>query len=111
MDAIKPLLFLAVLPGALVAQSLDGTWQGTLVIPNQNLEIRMAFKIDKDGGTEKGVAYNLAAGRQLNLGEISQQGNAVRIAVPGMGGLYEGKFEADGDSITGTFTQGSNRLA
>ena len=32
--------------------------------PNQNREIRMAFKITKNGNGHQGVFYNLEAGRQ-----------------------------------------------
>jgi uncharacterized protein (TIGR03435 family) len=106
---MKRLLLLAALPGALLAQALEGTWQGTL-IPAPNREIRMAFKITKDGNAHQGVFYNLDAGRQLNLGAISLQGNTVKIAIPGMGGNYEGKLDADGNSITGALTQGPNPL-
>jgi uncharacterized protein (TIGR03435 family) len=106
---MKRLLLLAALPGALLAQALEGTWQGTL-IPAPNREIRMAFKITKDGNAHQGVFYNLDAGRQLNLGAISLQGNTVTIAIPGMGGNYEGKLDADGNSITGALTQGPNPL-
>jgi uncharacterized protein (TIGR03435 family) len=106
---MKRLLLLAALPGALLAQALEGTWQGTL-IPAPNREIRMAFKITKDGNAHQGVFYNLDAGRQLNLGAISLQGNTVTIAIPGMGGNYEGKLDADGNSIAGALTQGPNPL-
>jgi len=46
---MKRLLLLAALPGALLAQTIEGTWQGTLTSPNQNDGIRLAFKIDKKG--------------------------------------------------------------
>lgn len=106
---MKLLLLLAMLPGVLLAQALEGTWQGTLT-PAPNREIRMAFKITKDGSAYQGMYYNLDAGRQFNLGAITLQGNAVKIALPGMGGTYDGKFDADGNSITGTLTQGGNTL-
>ena len=107
---MKRLLLLAALPGALLAQALEGTWQGAITPPNLNREIRMAFKITKDGNDHRGVFYNLEAGRQVNLGAITLQGNVVKVAVPGMGATYEGKLEADGNSITGTLTQGTNPL-
>jgi len=107
---MKYLLLLAALPGALLAQTLEGTWQGAITPPNLNREIRMAFKITKDGNGHQGMFYNLEAGRQLNLGAITLQGNVVKIAVPGMGGTYDGKLEADGNSITGALTQGTNPL-
>ena len=74
---MRYLLLLAALPCALLAQALEGTWQGTLIPPNQNDGIRLAFKIDKNGNTYQGTFYNLANGRQLNLGAITLQGNAV----------------------------------
>lgn len=107
---INQLLLLAALPGALLAQTFEGTWQGTLTPPNQNDGIRLAFKIDKNGNTYQGTFYNLANGRQLNLGAITLQGNAVKIAIPGNGMNYEGKIETDVNSITGTLTQGTNPL-
>jgi bla regulator protein blaR1 len=106
---MKRLVLFAAFPGALLAQTLEGTWQGTLT-PAPNREIRMAFKITKDGNTHQGILYNIAAGRQLNLGAITLQGNTLKIAIPAMGGTYDGKFEADGNSITGTLTQGANTL-
>ena len=104
---IKEFLFLVALSGAVSAQTLEGTWQGTITPPNQNREIRLAFKITKDGN---GALYNLEAGRQLNLGAITIQGSTVKIVVPGMGATYDGKFESDGNSITGRLTQGTNPL-
>ena len=108
---MKQFLLLAALPGVLLAQALEGTWQGTLT-PAPNREIRMVFKITKDGNAHQGMFYNLDAGRQFNLGAIALQGNTMKIAIPGMGGAtYEGKFEADGNSITGALTQGTNTLS
>jgi len=107
---MKFLVFLTVLAGALLAQTLEGTWQGTLIPPNQSDRIRLAFKIDKNGNAYQGTFYNLGNGRQLNLGAITLQGNAVNIAIPGNGMNYEGKIEADGTLITGTLIQGTNPL-
>ena len=107
---VKHLLLLAALQGALLAQSIEGTWQGTLTPPNQNQGIRLAFKIAKNGNAYEGRFYNLENGRQFNLGAITLQGNAVKIVIPGNGMNYEGKIEVDGNSITGTLTQGTNPL-
>jgi uncharacterized protein (TIGR03435 family) len=54
--------------------------------------------------------YNIDQGGQLNLGAITLQGNSLKIAVPGLGATYDGNVEADGNSITGTMTQGSNAM-
>jgi len=108
---MKHLLWLAALPGALMAQTIDGTWQGALTPPNQNVELRLVFKIDKNGDAYQGRFYNLANGRQLNLGAITfQPGNAITIAIPGNGMNYEGKLDPGGNSITGTLSQGTKPL-
>ena len=111
---MKVFFLLTALAGALLAQTLEGTWQGTLTPPNQNDGIRLAFKIEKNGNAYQGRFYNLANGRQLNLGAITTEGNAVKIAIPGNGMSYDGKIEADGNSITGTLltqgNQGTNPL-
>jgi hypothetical protein len=107
---VKHLLLLAVLQGALAAQSIEGTWQGTLTIPNRNLEIRLAFKMARNGSAHEGRFYNLDAGRQFTLGAITLQGNAVKIVIPGNGMTYEGKIDVDGSSIAGTLTQGTNPM-
>ena len=100
----KQLLLLLALTGALLAQTLEGTWQGTLTPPNRKDGIRLSFKIDKNGNTYQGTFYNLANGREFNLGAITLQRNALKIAVPENGMNYEGKIEADGNSITGNLT-------
>jgi uncharacterized protein (TIGR03435 family) len=107
---MKQLLLLTALPGALLAQTLEGVWQGAIVPPNQGREIRMAFKITKDGNAYQGMFYNLEAGRQFNLGAIVLQGSVLKIAVPGNGSTYDGKFEAEANSIAGTLTLGNNPL-
>src|SRR5580765_5821796 len=105
---MKLLFLLTTLAGALLAQALEGTWQGTLIPPNQNDGIRLAFKIDKNGNAYQGTFYNLANGRQINLGAITVAGSAVKIAIPGNAMNYDGKIEADGNSIAGTLSQGTN---
>ena len=107
---MRHLLLLAALPCALLAQTVEGIWQGTLTLPNQNAEVRLVFKIDKNGSAYRGTFYNLGNGRQFNLGAITLQGNAVKIVIPGNGMTYDGKIEADGNSITGALTQGTNPL-
>ena len=101
-------LLMATLPGVLLAQPIEGTWQGTLIPPNQKGEIRLVFKIDKNGDLYQGRFYNLENGRQFNLGAVTLLGTAVKIAIPGNGMNYEGKIESDGKSITGTLGQGAN---
>jgi hypothetical protein len=106
---MKLLFLLTALAGALVAQTVEGTWQGILIPPNQNGELRLIFKIARNGNAYQGVFYNLANSRGHHA-----PGERVKIAIPGNGMNYEGKIEADGNSITRTLltqgNQGTNPL-
>jgi hypothetical protein len=90
---MKQLLLLAALPGALLAQALEGTWQGALT-PNPNLEIRMVFRT-KDDSAHQGMLYNLAAGRQFNLGAIALQGSSYRYRGDRRGVEAVGELSSD----------------
>jgi uncharacterized protein (TIGR03435 family) len=101
---------LAALRGsALFAQNLTGTWQGALTLPAPaNRELRTVIKITTtDADTLKAVMYSIDQGAQgVPAGSVTLQGSMFKMSVPGIGGSYEGKLSADGNSITGTFTQG-----
>ncbi|MEO5926224.1 MAG: TIGR03435 family protein [Bryobacteraceae bacterium] len=107
---MKYLLLLAALPGLLLAQGLEGTWQGTLIAPG-NRELRSVIKIVKDGAAMKGTFYSIdQGGAQIAISAATLQGSTVKMTVPGIGGSYDGKLESDGNSITGSLTQGQTPL-
>src|SRR5712691_3144801 len=104
------IIALAALPGgALLAQDITGTWQGTL---QAGRELRTAIKISKaDGGDLKAVLYSIDQGAQgLPASAATLQGSTVKISIAGIGGTYEGRLNADGNSIAGTWTQGPKPL-
>ena len=98
--------FIALSAGALHAQDLAGTWQGTL---HAGQELRIVIKISNaDGGGLKAVMYSIDQGAQgLAANTVTLQGSTVRISIPGIGGSYEGTLSADRTSIAGTWTQGA----
>jgi uncharacterized protein (TIGR03435 family) len=92
--------------GALLAQDLTGTWQGTLTLPNGR-DLRTVIKVTKEGNALRGVMFSIDQGGQgIPVNPVTLQGTTVKMSMPGIGGSYEGKVEADGDSITGNWTQG-----
>jgi uncharacterized protein (TIGR03435 family) len=108
-------VLVASMGGALRAQSIAGTWQGTL---EGGKEQRIVVKISQDkaeGHTGwQGVVYNLDSdmayeGRATT--QMSLQGADLRFAIASVDGSYAGKLSADGGSITGTWTQGGQRYA
>jgi len=106
------IIALAALPGggALFAQSLTGTWQGTLQAGGR--ELRTVFKISTtDADTLKAVLYSIDQGGQpMAATTTTLQGSAVKISIIGINGTFEGKLSADGNSITGTWSQGGPPL-
>jgi hypothetical protein len=102
------ILALAALPGsALLAQNVVGTWRGTLQGP-AGPALRIVMKITRaDDESLKTVTYSIDQGAApINASSTTQQGSVIKIALPAIGGSYEGRIGADGISMTGTWTQG-----
>jgi uncharacterized protein (TIGR03435 family) len=92
-------------------QDMSGTWQGTLNAGGQQL--RTVIKISKaDDGSLKAVLYSIdqAGGRGFGASAVTVQGSTVQISISAIGGSYQGKLSTDGNSIEGTWTQGSGTL-
>ena len=96
---------------ALLAQNITGSWQGTLVPPNGK-ELRIVFKVSMANDALKAVLYSIdqGGGQGISATSATLQGTTVKIAIPNIGGNYEGKLAADGNSIAGTWTQGPNPM-
>lgn len=96
-------------PAPNAAQDLTGTWQGTL---HAGQDLRIVLKISKaDGGGYKAENYSIDQGGQpIPVDKIALDGTTVKMSVKVIGGTYEGKLSADGNSITGNWTQGPNPL-
>jgi uncharacterized protein (TIGR03435 family) len=106
---MKRLMFgiiaLAALPGsALQAQNFIGAWQGTLKAGPQ--ELRTVIKISLEDDKLKATLYSIDQKAQIPFTTATKDGSTIKMAIAGLGG-YEGKLSADGNSITGTFTQGA----
>jgi uncharacterized protein (TIGR03435 family) len=101
--------FAALTGSTLLAQTLIGTWQGTLKVPQAPKgELRIVFKISTtDADSLKAVMYSIdQGGPPISASTVTFQSPAVKILIPGIGGTYEGKLSADGNTITGDWTQG-----
>jgi uncharacterized protein (TIGR03435 family) len=97
---------LAALQGTLLeAQNITGNWQGTLEIPQR--KVRVVFKIGLENDKLEATAYTVDQPSPPIAATITRDGSTVKMTVPSIGGTYEGKLSADGNSITGTFSQGA----
>ena len=100
------LLLMQLARGALTAQSLVGTWQGTLK-SQTGQELRIVTKISTN--REEGfnaVMYSIdQSGQAINVTAVTQQGSTVKMTLAEVAATYEGTLSADGNSMTGTWTQ------
>jgi len=103
---LAPLLALSA--SALLAQDITGTWQGTLQAGGRDL--RIVYQISKaDAGGLKAVMFSIdqAGGQPIPVGTVTFQAPTLKMAVPAIGGNYEGKLSnTDATAMTGTWTQG-----
>ncbi len=105
-------VLLSALP--LFAQGLPGTWQGTLKVPQAPRgELRVVFRISTaEADALKAEMVSIDQGAQaFPASSVTLRDRAVKIAIPGVGGGFEGKMSADGKTIAGTWTQGQAPLA
>jgi uncharacterized protein (TIGR03435 family) len=95
--------------GALYAQSITGSWQGSLAGQRGGPALRAVIQISNaPDQTFKAVMYSIDQGGQpINASAVSFQGSNLKITISAIGGSYEGKLSTDGNTITGTWTQGA----
>ena len=100
------ILVLAALPGsALQAQNITGNWQGTLQAGPQ--KVRIVFKIALENDKLTATLRTVDQPSPPMATTITRDGSTVKMTIPAINGKYEGKLSGDGDSITGTWTQGA----
>src|SRR5215467_10120299 len=85
----------ALLTGALRAQDITGIWQGTLTMPGpngQSRDVRAQIRIENGGARMKATLRMIDQGPGVLPVTVTLQGSAVKIAIPGMGGTYDGRL-------------------
>jgi non-heme chloroperoxidase len=94
--------------GSLHAQDITGNWQGTLIIPQgRPLRIVLQFTRD-DSGTRNATFHSIDQGTErFRADSITLEDPTVKFVLRFVQGSYEGKLSADGNSIRGTWIQGS----
>jgi hypothetical protein len=87
------------------AQSLIGTWQGSL--KSANRQSRLVFNIALEGNKLRAVMYSIDQGGEgTPASAVTQNGSTIKITIAAIRGNYEGKLTRDGKTIAGTWTQG-----
>jgi uncharacterized protein (TIGR03435 family) len=94
------------------AQSITGTWQGTLQPPPQAPPgaggLRIVIKISTtDADKLAAVLYSIdQRSPAIPATTFTRSGSTVKMAVTQLNGNYEGRVSSDGNTIEGMWTQG-----
>ncbi len=87
---------------------ISGDWQGTL---QAQRELRTILRVTKADKSWAAKFYSIdQGGTPITVTSITSDGVTVKYTVELIGGSYEGKLSADGNSIVGNWTQGPNPL-
>lgn len=95
---------------AVPADSLAGTWQGTLEAGAARLRVVLHVERGEDGayaGTLDSIDQGATG---LELADIRLEGREVSFALPAARASYRGTLAEDGASIAGTWSQGGMEL-
>jgi uncharacterized protein (TIGR03435 family) len=108
--AILSAAFIVAATHSLHAQSIAGTWQGTISYSQH--DVRVVFILDKkpDGSFHGGLNWIDSNGIGMPISAITFTSPDVTLAQSSIGMTYHGKLSADGHTIAGTWAQGKLSL-
>jgi uncharacterized protein (TIGR03435 family) len=85
---------------------LAGNWQGTLQT-GEGEGLRTVLKIAGDDGKYRGALYSIdQGGEAIAMSSVSLQGPEVIFTIKSIGLTYKGTLNPDGNTISGSSTQG-----
>ncbi len=98
-------------PRALAADtSAVGVWQGKLSLPG-GIALRVVLHITREGETLSGTLDSIDQGANgIPIGNVQVVSHSLTLQVPSIKGSYEGKINAAGTEISGTWKQGGGEL-
>ena len=94
-------------------EDIAGDWQGTLVFPGNvgqpGAKFRLVLRVSKAAdGSWSALNYSIDQGPQpMHTSAVSLHSGTFRFSIPSLGGSYEGQVSADGNTISGAWTQGT----
>jgi len=106
---MKRILILAMIVAATTlarAQDITGNWQGTLSAGGAELRLVLHVSKATDGNLKATIdSIDQPGGNGIPVSSIALKDSKLSFGVEKVGGTYEGKVAANGDTISGTWTQ------
>lgn len=87
----------------------EGVWQGTLEVGGTQLRLVLTITKSESSGYS-GKVDSLDQGATIPVDTITVTGDAVRLELKSVGGVYEGSLNKDRSEMSGKFTQGGASL-
>jgi CubicO group peptidase (beta-lactamase class C family) len=96
---------------AQAGEGVHGTWEGAMQLPSMELAVVVDFRV-VDGTLEGDIDIPAQGAKDLPLGDISFEGSALRFKIQGVPGdpTFDGTLADDGETISGTFSQGGQNF-
>ena len=94
---------------ARIAQTLEGTWSGTLEVNGVTRQLVLTLANQPDG-TSTGSFLNVEEGLEFPISAINQTESNVLLEIKAVAGSFTGTLSGDGSEIAGTLKQGSATL-
>ncbi len=112
LTCIPVLLVLLVFQSPSIAQDTKpfiGTWNGTLSLPGQEMEITIDFSMDEENQMQGNIDVPAQGAVDIPLGEFNIEGKKITFMIvhPQVSGdpTFTGELEEDGNTISGEYSQ------
>ena len=92
-------------PESGAAKGLEGVWHGTLDVGGTQLRLVLTVTKSESSGYS-GKVDSIDQGATIPVDTITVTGDAVRLELKSVGGVYEGALNKDRSEMSGKFTQG-----
>lgn len=100
------LLMALILPAA-AQPALDGDWDGVLDT-KAGIALRLALHVESQGAGWSATVISLDQGNtQIPVAAVTRDGATVKLDVAKVHGSFTGTLSADGQTLAGTWTQGT----
>jgi hypothetical protein len=102
------LTVLAIAPSH--AQAIAGDWHGTLQVGAEQLRLVLHLTSDDKGGLAGTLDSPDQGAVGIRVTAVTVVDSVLKFELPQIGGSYEGKLDAAGTSVAGTWKQSGNDL-
>lgn len=97
-------------PNGPLSEELEGTWKGSLEVPNQTLRLELSLKPGPGGNAVASLTSIDQGSAALPVNGFVQNTDEVAFDVKMVGGSFKGKLDPEKTTISGDWTQRGQSL-